>query len=71
MLKEFIDKQTQINKLAKEELVRSLGALDLRMIISDRKKSRQLFVSSVLKFTDKFFSMSVKNGKDLKEQKVA
>lgn len=69
-LARYVDRQKEINRKAKESIAKSLKSLDLSMILSDRAKARTRFISAVVKYSDKFFTESLRNGRELKQVKL-
>jgi hypothetical protein len=71
VLVEHVDRQKEISKTSKAAVEKSLGVLDLNLIVSNRKKSRELFIRAMLKNLDPLFTESLRNGRELLRKKSA
>ena len=69
-LAQYVDRQKEINRKAKEQISKALRSMDLSMILTDRAKARTRFIRAVVKYSDKFFTESLNNGRDLKRLKL-
>ena len=67
----FVDRQKQISLRARESIDKALLSLNVNMIFNDRAKARKRFISAVVRYSDKFLTESLKNGRDLKKVKIA
>ena len=69
VLVSHVDRQKEISKLSKSAVERSLKSLNLNLIITQRKKAREVFVRTMLKNVDPLFTESLRNGRELLKAK--
>jgi hypothetical protein len=65
-----IDRQSAINSKAKEAVSKTLSVLDLSSIVGDRANARKRFIGAVVRASDRFINDSLKNGRELKKEKL-
>ena len=69
VLVKHVEAQKAISKAARPAVEKSLKALDLNLIITNRKKAREVFIRSVIKNVDGLFTKSLNNGRELLKAK--
>jgi hypothetical protein len=71
VLVKHVDRQKEISKKSKPAVEKALKSLDLNLIITQRKKAREVFIRAMIKNLDPLFTESLRNGRELLKAKSA
>jgi hypothetical protein len=71
VLVSHVDRQKEISKESKSAVQKALKSLDLNLIITQRKKAREVFIRAMIKNLDPLFTESLRNGRELLRAKSA
>ena len=69
-LARYVERQKEITSQAKKGMDKVLKSLKVGLILGDRAKARERFISAVLKYSDKYFNQALENGRSLKKVKI-